>query len=182
MTPFLITGLPRCRTAWLAKVATIDGVSVCEHEPSLTMHGFEDFHGYYAQRDVHYVGMSDSLIAPMLPAILDMFPMQTLIVTRDPNDVASSLLGHGLSIRNIPSAMQAIAAVLNNPLVHKIEFTELSDSEKVLDALQWLMPDAEISVAYIEAMQPIHIEADHNLNRTIWQENQCGHMTNPPGN
>ena len=72
MRAFLITGLPRSRTFWLAKlVAELDGVASCAHEPSVNMGGLEDLYNYYNQRmsPSEYVGVSDCMLAPMLPVL-----------------------------------------------------------------------------------------------------------------
>ena len=41
MTAFLITGLPRSRTAWMAVAAT-DGTAVCYHEPTMHLARWDD--------------------------------------------------------------------------------------------------------------------------------------------
>ena len=184
-TPFLITGLPRSRTAWLAKVATIEGWSKCEHEPSIhfgrhktEQQNYEAFLGYWMHRKETYAGISDYHLAHTLPNLLKTVQMRTLIVCRPFNDVQASLHKAGLqtfSQQGLDSFKRAMGIAIGDPLVKTIPYSELSNSHAVAEALKWLMPNAPVSVAAIEALQDVHIEADLEKNRQIW------HETNPGG-
>ena len=143
--PFLITGLPRSRTAWLARAAIIEGFSHCCHEPSLAMDCIDDLMRYYVSRSEPFVGVSDSHLAHRLPAIMEIVRPRTLIVLRDLEEVARSLEARGLSSRNCMAALHNIGAVLGNPLVRTIEYEDLSNSGLLAEAFQWLMPGAPLS-------------------------------------
>ena len=175
MTPFLITGFPRCRTTWLSVVASIPGKSHCEHEPSLKMHGLNDLMAYYRARDEKYVGVSDSFFASGLPAILRFMPMRCLIVTRPIEEVIASLERRGLNPSVLPEMMRGISAVLENSNVKAITFADLRNDYKVAKALNWLMPEAKISREWIKSHQKVQIEADHVANRAAWQQNKIEH-------
>lgn len=179
-TPFLITGFPRCRTLWLSKLATIAGVSSCEHEPSFNMKGMPDLYNYYCDArfaSLQYVGISDSMVAPMLPNVLAMMPMPTLIITRDPQEVTASLLHNGLNPANLALNAQGISAVLNQPFVKVLPFDQISNSYKVRKALRWVMPDVKISLDRIEDMQKQVLTIDAEEMGIIWQRSE-GRMGN----
>lgn len=172
--PFLISGLPRSRTAWLARAATIDGVSVCEHEPASRMSGLEDLQRYYFERQgaAEYVGISDPTLSAMLPVILDFLPMRTLVVLRDPQEVINSLLAMGRDPKNVTLGVKGINAVQGHPLVYGIRFNELGNSYKVKKALEWLMPGTKVSRRAIEALQSKRISIDH---RAEWVARSAVH-------
>lgn len=170
--PFIITGLPRSRTAWLARVATIEDWSICEHEPSLEMDGPSDLVDFFLRSASEYVGVSDSHLAQALPMIFQAMTIKTLIVLRDPIEVTQSLERLGLSPRMIGPSLQGISTVMGSPLVRTIKYQHLSNSYKVRKALQWLMPDAKISLRDIEALQGQKIEVDIAANRQKWLANE----------
>lgn len=166
--PFLITGLPRSRTAWLAPVATIYGWSSCHHEPTLTMNGPMDLVNFYESHPEHYVGVSDSHLSQVLPTIMSL-GISTLIVLRDPNEVHQSLEHLDMSTRLLPACLYGIAQVMGHQLVRTIDYKDLNNSYKLRAALRWLMPEADISLNRIRQMQSMHIEADLANNRKVWQ-------------
>lgn len=171
--PFLITGLPRSRTTWLSYAATLDGWSKCHHEASLDLDSIDALSKFYSSQPERYVGISDSHLAQILPLILEVIRPRTLIVLRNPQEVTQSLSKNGLSPRMIPACMQGIAATVGHDLVRTIDYADLfSSSEKVVEALQWLMPEAPISVDVIESLQGVKIEADHEANRRRYQESE----------
>lgn len=167
--PFLITGLPRSRTAWLSHVATIDGWSSCHHEPTLTMSGPMDLVYFYQRHPEHYVGVSDSHLSQILPIIMDL-AIPTLIVLRDPNEVHKSLEHLGMSTRLLPACLYGIAQVTGHKLVRTIDYKDLNNSYKLRAALRWLMPEAEISINRLRQMQSMHIETELSTNRKVWQD------------
>lgn len=171
MTPFLITGLPRCRTTWFSVVATIPGVSHCEHEPSLRMRRVDDVLAYYSSRSEQYVGISDCHLSQVLPLILEAFPMRTLIVMRSIEDVVASLQKRQLRPEVIPMMMHGINAVIGHPDVRRIDYTDLQDTDAVTDILQWLMPGATIDPLWVKQHQKTVIEANHALNRDLAEKN-----------
>lgn len=179
--PFLITGLPRSRTFWLSKVATVEGVSVCDHEPSLHMDGFKALHDhFYDRRDVApYIGISDSLVAPMLDTILKIMPMPTLIVMRPPEEVAQSLEAVGLNPARVPMGMNGIAKVLTHPMVKVIAYSDLSNSYKVRKAMRHLMPDYKMPIERIEELQKQVLTIDAEENRIAWETQAKQHDMKP---
>ena len=86
-SPFLITALPRSRTAWFA-VATSVGGKNCLHEPTATME-WSLLKTMWAAGVID--GVSDHGLAPRLPEILADIQPRTLIIDRPIKDVVASM-------------------------------------------------------------------------------------------
>lgn len=92
MMPFLIVGLPRSRTAWMAKALTYGG-HVCRHEPSLHWTSPKDFRAWLRGSE----GASDSMMTWLAHETKRRCPDIPLIVIRRPIDeVMGSLRRFGL--------------------------------------------------------------------------------------
>ena len=84
---FLITGLPRCRTAWFA-VACTNQHQICLHEPSATM----DWGLLKTSWMSGLVqGVSDHGLAARLPEIIRDVQPRILIIERDKTQVITSM-------------------------------------------------------------------------------------------
>lgn len=79
MTPFLIVGLPRSRTAWLAKFLSWEG-RVCRHEPSLHWTSPDDLTRWAAGEE----GASDSMMTWLALDAKKLRPEMPLVVIRRP--------------------------------------------------------------------------------------------------
>lgn len=97
MQPFLITGLPRSRTAWMAHFFTVPGVW-CEHEPSYHFTHLNDLEAFYARGAGHgmRVGASDHGLGWWLPEIIRKHGAKVLLIERDIHDVNADLIRLGL--------------------------------------------------------------------------------------
>lgn len=82
MTPYLVTGLPRSRTAWMA-----EWLPNCVHEPVIDLDAIDDLRGVYAKHQ----GVSDSGLGFWLDWILREIKPRTLIIERDIAEVERSL-------------------------------------------------------------------------------------------
>jgi hypothetical protein len=132
----------------------------------------DDLMQFYRSRAEPCVGVSDSHLAHILPTLVEVVRPRTLIVLRDIGEVTQSLEARGLSSRHCIAALHNIGAVLGNPLVRTIEYADLSNSSMLAEAFRWLMPDVPVSIAAIEKLQNVSIEADLTANRQIWAANE----------
>lgn len=149
--PFLITGLPRSRTAWWSVVASTP-YSECLHEPA------KDCASLGALRDVWmslsgYGGIADSGIAFQIDKILKMMKPQTLIVLRDPKDVLQSFTrfwGREFDRRPVEAMVRRADAVLKahygHPLVKAVRFEDLNDYNVAQRCFEWLMPGIPVKM------------------------------------
>jgi len=164
--PFLITGLPRSRTAWLAAAAMNDH-SICYHEPLQYFDRWDDVFtriwGVRPDNGVRYIGVSDHALGFHLAAIMRRAAPRTLIVERPIADVKVSLARCGLQGTNFCALLQE-ALAFKHPNILRVSFAALESSDVVARCLAHLMPSAVISRARIEALQPLNIQANVALS------------------
>jgi hypothetical protein len=87
LSPFLVVGLPRSRTAWLAKFLSYQG-RVCRHEPSLRWESLADFARWLDGSE----GASDTMMTFLAHEVQRRRPDIPLLVIRRPRfEVLESL-------------------------------------------------------------------------------------------
>lgn len=157
--PFLITGLPRSRTAWLS-VAAANDQSICWHEPVGWLDRWQDvFTKIWGNQPQRYVGASDSALGFHLQEIIERVAPRVLIVERDIGQVQASLDRLGPTPVNFCTLLKASMEYIH-PLIKRVPFEALADSHVVVQCLRHLMPEAVISQDRIRALQPLNIQAD----------------------
>lgn len=180
-SPFLITGLPRSRTAWFSLACTTP-VSICHHEPTRTTRSFDDLKNLWAASPRTYVGMSDHGLGFQLARILAEIEPRTLIVERDVVAVWRSLGNYlpddmQMSARAADSFLADLQASLDksksHPLVKRVPFESLNDYSVMIDCLEWLMPggDFERVSSLMDMSVQVRVEATkRHLNEphTLW--------------
>ena len=89
MTPFVVFGLPRSRTAWLARFLTY-GDWVCGHEELRHMRSLDDVKAWFSQA---CIGTAETAGAPWWRLLERFAPGARVLVVRRPvNDVVESLM------------------------------------------------------------------------------------------
>lgn len=145
--PFLITGLPRSRTAWWSVVATTPQ-SICRHEPLKDSNSFEELAAVWSDPKVDYVGVSDSGLVPVLHRVMEEIQPRTLIVDRP---AAEALRSFDNYMRGVPfdrraaalyfeASAKALRCFHDHPLVKVVKFADMNDPDAVVQAYRWLMP------------------------------------------
>lgn len=145
--PFLVTGLPRSRTAWWSVVTTTPQ-SICRHEPLKDSNSFEELAAVWSDPKVDYVGVSDSGVVPVLGRILEEIEPRTLIVERPAAEAMRSFENYmrGFAFNREAAALyfETSSRMLRNfhdhPLVKVVKFADMNDPDKVVQAYRWLMP------------------------------------------
>lgn len=135
-SPFLVLGLPRSRTAWLANFLTFGEIR-CQHEmmSEFSVHGlFEELTG----TNLRYEGNSDTSAAMFLPDILRYMPdIPIVVVRREPKEVRFALqnVGMNLTEHQLRPMIEGLneAEKLENTITFRFE--ELS-KESTLRAIQ----------------------------------------------
>ena len=157
--PFLITGLPRSRTAWLS-VAAGNDQSICWHEPTGWLDRWQDvYRKIWWGSAERYVGISDSALGFHLPEIIRTVSPRVLIVERDIIEVEASLARLGVPRSNYCTLLGE-ALAYEHPSILRVPFHDLADSRNVVMALRHLMPEAWISLDRIESLQCMNIQTD----------------------
>lgn len=161
MSSFLITGLPRCRTAWMAAVTTGER-SICHHEPLNQMKHWRDVYDLWGRQEREYVGISDSCLGFHLGEILDVEGPRTLIINRPIPDVEASLIAAGLPITTNYCELLSdfIRPFRSHPLVMNVTFEALSSIQVVLTCLEHLMPDLEPDEERVAELMDVNIQVD----------------------
>lgn len=143
--PYLITGLPRSRTAWWAVVASTP-YSVCLHEPAKECKTFDELKERWLALPL-YRGVSDSGLALQLGRVLEEVQPRTLIVQRDPADVLASFrkywgqpFNDEAAWRLLIDANDALDEHAGHPLVRCVKFEALNDYDTAQECFRWLMP------------------------------------------
>lgn len=164
---FLITGLPRSRTAWLSVAATTQR-SICLHEPTAHVSSYSALRDLWRPSFGHYLGFSDSSLSLWLGRILADVKPRTLIVYRKPGEVLTSFLNYmqtsGVEINAkdvgdyLGGLQEEIFKYRNHPLVRVLSFEDLNDYDKVLGSLTWLIPGNEFPD--LRALMAMNIQVD----------------------
>jgi hypothetical protein len=159
MTAFLITGLPRSRTAWMAVAAT-DGTAVCYHEPTMHLARWDDVFDeiWHGHGGFEHVGISDHGLGFHLPEITRR-QVRTLIIDRPIAEVDASLARIGLGGSNFCDLL-AEALAYRHSLIRRVPYAALADTDTVIACLDYLMPGAFIDPARIADLQGENIQAD----------------------
>lgn len=173
-TPFFITGLGRCRTAWLSVVCST-ATSICHHEPvDGDLQAAKALWAHPARQ--RYVGISEAFLGLHIARVLEDVGPRTLIVERDLDDVLRSFLRYaGLQGVKHPGAHDHLRSQMvrlrhelalvpeDHPLVRRVAYEDLADKDMVLACMDWLMPGVE--PLNLDAMLHMNVQSDleHNL-------------------
>jgi hypothetical protein len=170
--PFLITGLPRSRTAWLSVLCSTSE-SICYHEPSVGVSDIADIEGIFQSEFFKYVGISDSTLGFFLPWILEHIKPRTLIVARDPREVAESGARLGLTDTNFLDLLSArLTEFREHPLVMWVPFEALK-TKRVIQKIYWhLMPGHAFGEDRYEELAKMRIETDFDAALMAARRNQ----------
>jgi hypothetical protein len=159
--PFLIVGLPRSRTAWIAKAATVHPRSVCYHEPLRWLDRWDDlFTVIWNGRDhAEFVGVSDHGFGFFLPEIMQRRAPRTLIIERPIAEVEASLRHKGIEPGNFCQLLSE-SLVYEHPRIRRVAYADLENTGVVMNCLEWLMPGLSMDRGRIERLQGKNIQAD----------------------
>lgn len=161
---FLITGLPRSRTAWFAALASALPGAICHHEaisyPHIT--SWQQAALLWEREMDGYIGISDSSFGFHLPEIMTRWAPRVLVVQRNWQDVVAACERLGLvnAAGYCEALVPKLLAVQGNPSVRFVEFADLVDDEVVRSCLWWLMPGVSIPMDLIRIYQRFNVQAD----------------------
>ena len=167
---FLITGLPRSRTAWLSVVADMMPGATCEHEPLHWLPRWEDVGQIWERSTSRFAGVSDSGLAVHLAEVLARFAPRTVIVLRSISAVRGSLAR--IWMPPPPGLLELMQRVLDSVLlstvpVMVVRYSDLADEKTVLDVLSYLMPGAELDRDRVHRMMRMNVQSDLAYTREI---------------
>ena len=158
--PFLITGLPRSRTAWLSVLCTT-GNAICYHEPSICFDDIADLRDFYDKGTARYIGASDAGLGFFLSWILENIKPRTLIVDRDVDEVNRSLSRIGLKPKNSMTLLhRELRKFQSHPLVMWVPFFALERKHIVQKIFSHLMPGEDFDETRYEHLSSMNIQVD----------------------
>lgn len=164
-TPFLVTGLPRTRSAWLAAVLSDDNVRYCHHEPVGRFQSYEHFRDWLITPSSAHIGAADHAIGFIAAKLLRDIQPRILLVERPFGDVVQSFERYmdGINIDLMASIgfmtrLQVCLAELRGPLVYRIKYSDLNNAARLKTALRWLVPGIDLDG--LETAMKINVQAD----------------------
>lgn len=153
---YLITGLPRSRTAWMAAYLSSLN-STCYHEPLKMMCSYRDLGGIFRKGE----GVSDSGASMLLGSILKEFYVPTLIIERDIQAVHTSLIKLGIDMLSSLEAMQLnLSRYWGHPLVKKVAFDDLNNPTIMQSILNHLGIDASNYYNKLNVYRDLNVTID----------------------
>lgn len=156
--PFVVLGLPRSRTAWLAAFLSHGGWT-CHHEPSV---GFRDLSDLTALLDTPRTGVSDSGLTLLWRHVVVACPdVRIVAVRRFLPDVIASGRRVGLSGGEwiLPRIEKALCEVEALPGTLHVAYADL-DRRDVCDNLFRFCLDMPLPDAWWERFRETNIQAD----------------------
>ena len=155
MSRFLITGLPRSRTAWFA-VAT-----GALHEP-FSREGFSFFPKWADG------GISDSGAGSVLGAIIHDFKPRTLVIDRPMGEVVISLRDYGVWFDGAEGLLGRLYQALqyDHPLIKRVAYDDLRDHRVMEGCMDWL----GVKVPNLHQLMHMNIQSDLAWNLNLLRE------------
>lgn len=158
--PFLITGLPRSRTAWMAAFMSTGSV-LCKHEPIKALYDISDLPATLESEYHSHMGASDSGAGFFMPWIMENIDPPTVVIERDVDDVRDSLdaidlpMGEALDV-----LLDKLHAYKNHPRVLWVTFDSLNDKRIMQKIWFHLVPGVPFDDERYEQFNEFRIEAD----------------------
>jgi len=168
--PFLITGLPRSRTAWMSVLCTT-GRAFCAHEPSAKFRTVDDIADFYDTDAYDYIGASDATLGLFLPWILEHIKPRVLIIDRPLEDCQLSFeraigLPRTTLVEREYEMLQSLPA---NPLVKRVWYEHLDLPRVVAGCFFHLLPGLPFDEERAAELARLNIQVDPDklILRTI---------------
>lgn len=157
---FLITGLPRSKTAWMSAVASSVAGAMCFHEPMKRFKSWECCFEVWQEKYLH-VGIADAHMGFHLASVIERANPKILVIRRDLDQVKASLEALGGPQTNYPDLLaQALDQFMAHPNVAWVTFDALKSIDIVKQCLQFLMPGCLIDDNRIRELLDVNIQVD----------------------
>ena|ERR1035437_1316619 len=158
--PFLITGLPRSRTAWMTAFFCTGSI-LCKHEPLKELFDITEAARIFQSEYHSHVGASDSGAGFFLPWIMENINPPTVIIERNLLDVKASMLDIGLPMGSpLNELARKLDLYRNHPNVLWVSFASLNDKRIMQKVWFHLIPGVPFNDERYEVFRELHIEAD----------------------
>lgn len=169
--PFIVTGLPRSRTAWMSGWLS-DGACLCRHEPELN--DVADLPNMLESTHYRFMGIADSGLGFDLGRILEDFQIPTVIVARPLEEVENSLdkLRAYFNIPKKADLCLALQAELikweKHPLVMTVPYRAMNDVRTMQRAFWHLRMGEPFDEERFKMFSALNIQVDvRHLTRRL---------------
>ncbi len=157
--PFLITGLPRSRTAWMAAFMS-SGSVLCKHEPLKFLSDIRQLPSALGSEFHTHVGASDSGAGFFLPWIMSNMNPPTVIIDRNTDDAKRSMLVDlgidvGDSLHGLKNTLTQFRA---HPNVMWVPFDSLNDKRVMQKIWFHLLPGVPFDEERYEQFNDLDIQ------------------------
>jgi hypothetical protein len=161
VSAFLVTGLPRSKTAWMSVVASMVPDAICYHEPVTRFKRWECCFDIWKNPTTVHVGIADSGLGFHLDRILADVAPQILIIRRDPQQVKESLKRLNPTRTNYVDLLsESLDAFSTSPGVRSVAFDDLAHPDTVADCLNHLIPGSTLAKERISELINLNIQVD----------------------
>lgn len=151
--PFLITGLPRSRTAWMAEFMS-NGGCVCQHEPLAKLSDISQLRRVFNS----YAGISDSGASLFLSWIMENINPHTVIIDRQIDEVEQSLSNIGFKDDGRLRLMrERLLEFKDHPSVMWVKYRSLDDDSVMRKVFWHLRPGVPFDEGRYNQMRKINI-------------------------
>jgi hypothetical protein len=172
--PFLITGLPRSRTAWMAAYLT-NGRVMCKHEPLKYLSDVSELpDAIYSEYHTHS-GLSDSGAGYFLPWIMKNLDPPTVIIERDIEEVNHSMQVNGYVMGDALRLLrERLHAFKYHPRVLWVSYDSLNDKH-TMEAIHFhLLPSVAFDEERFEQFKQFLINVDQSVVIDAYRKNTEG--------
>lgn len=158
--PFMITGLPRSRTAWMAAFMTF-GKVICTHEPIKTLSDKVQIPELFKSEYHTHIGISDSTAGFFMPEIMELVRPATVIIVRPRHEVKASMKEIGLPCdRQIDMLCEELGIFKSHPDVITVAYDKLNDIRTMSKIWFHCLPGVPFDEERFANFKNLHIEAD----------------------
>lgn len=160
---FVITGLPRTRTAWMAALMSGER-SICFHEPKNIFGSWNAFFAYATTLDYEYIGISDSSVT--IDPLFDwsIFQMAKIVmIDRNPEDVIDSYsnvmdFSHTEAADLVLRVYDGLNQLVAKHEVMHVGYDALESIATVAAIWDYCLPGIRIPEEKIKQMQYLRVE------------------------
>ena len=184
-TRFIITGLPRSRTSWLANLFNY-GPCLCLHDGTATDKNVPMLLDQFANRnpDIKHIGNSDSGIC-LLEDLSWLDGYKVILVERDPSDVERSYYEYfkrlpypqiGVMPRDkihamieiVTEKLDAFVDNLGMEQMMPVAFDDLNDEKVVANLWRFIAPETPFHVERYRILDKLAVNPQSNKVKIAW--------------
>lgn len=164
---YLITGLPRSKTAWMSVVASTVAGSLCYHEPMARLKRWECCFDLWEHAPYDHVGIADAHLGFHLDRVISESSPRVLVIQRDIAEVKESLRKMSAVHSNYCDLLgAALDKYRVHPLFMWVSFDALNKVAIIQRCLEHLIPQCRPDAERIKQLIDLNVQSDMEV---AWQ-------------